>query len=542
MPRYRTALYRTCCAPLFVLLVACIFVHLTGGRAQAASAFGARPAWAIAWKACPPGSVAALAGFNCSSIDVPLDYRYPNGPSIKLAVVNHPAADRAHRIGTLFVNPGGPGGTGTVDIPGWIGYFPPALVQRFDIASWDPRGIGSSTAVQCFPNANAEARFLGDNADFPPTEADQASYIETWLGFGRHCFAFSGSLLEHTSTADTARDLETLRRRIGEGKINYLGLSYGTYLGATYVNLFPDNLRAVVLDGNVAPSAWTATGPGGNSQSLSARIGTDVLTARVFNDFLNLCGQTDVAHCAFSSGSPAATRARWEALAARLRQGPIFLSGTKKIAYATLIDQIQSAALIVVQPHVNPLSPEQGSTGWPGIAAAFESLWQARNNPPVPLPTPPPSSKTTPPYGGAESFYTVACGDAPVPPTAAFPRLSAKAEQRAGPFGLAAVWLDEPCSSWPIHTQNGYAGPFNHWTSTPILVIGNYGDPSTPYADAVAMSRELARARLLSVDGYGHTVFLNPSSCANAAMTAYYISGTLPAPGTVCREDRRPFQ
>jgi pimeloyl-ACP methyl ester carboxylesterase len=502
----------------------------------------------IVWHACPPGSIAAAAGgFTCATVSVPLDYGAPHGPTIALALVKHAATDPRRRIGTLFTNPGGPGGQGLTQIPGWIDFFPTALKARFDIVSWDPRGVGSSTAVQCFPSAEAEAAFLGDNADFPVTAAQQPAYIATWTRFGARCAARNGALLAHVSTADTARDLDRLRALAGEPKLRYIGLSYGTILGATYANLFPDRVRALVLDGNIAPSNWRATPPADAAQSISMRIGTVALTPRTFDDFLTLCGAAGTSRCAFSAGTPAATRAKFGALVTRLRRGPIVL-GPKTVTYTELLSEI-SEALLLAFPHPNDRVPSQAVAGWSGMAAALEAVWRARDaaaatpsaapNASAPAASAPAASA---PYAGPEQALAITCADVPVPPSSAFPALARAVEARGGPIGLAVLWPDAACATWPIHTASGiYRGPWKRRTAAPILVIGNTTDPSTPYANAVGMAKELADARLLTVHGYGHTALLNPSACANAAIVAYVIDGTLPRDGTVCPQNAAPF-
>jgi pimeloyl-ACP methyl ester carboxylesterase len=195
------------------------------------------------------------------------------------------------------MNPGGPGGTGTVQIPDWYLQLPRRVRQRFDVVSWDPRGIGQSTAVQCFPSMAAEAAFLGAAAHFPVTAAEKQAYIARWREFGRRCAARARPLLRHVSTADTARDLDRLRRALGVRRLTYWGLSYGTILGATYANLFPSRVRALVLDGNVPPSAWTANGKRRPSRSISLRIGSDAGAGRNLNALLSLCGRTSVSAC-----------------------------------------------------------------------------------------------------------------------------------------------------------------------------------------------------------------------------------------------------
>ncbi|WP_431269139.1 alpha/beta fold hydrolase [Dankookia sp. P2] len=188
----------------------------------------------------------------------------PTSAASPLSVVRHPAEDPSRRIGTLFFNPGGPGGAGTRDLPAWLPLFPAPLRAAFDLVSWDPRGIGDSDGIQCFPNAEAEAAFFdGIPTDsFPVGSAEQAAWITRFEAYGRLCEARNGARLAHVSTADTARDLDLLRQAVGEAKLNYLGVSYGTYLGAVYANIFPRGVRAMVLDGNVDPVAWNARGPG----------------------------------------------------------------------------------------------------------------------------------------------------------------------------------------------------------------------------------------------------------------------------------------
>ena len=261
-------------------------------------------------------------GFSCAMVAAPLDYRNPAGPKIRLAVVRH-AATGPGRRGVIFANPGGPGGQGTVQIPAWIGYWPKQLLRDYDIVSWDPRGVGESTAVQCFPDQAAEEAFLGKYLNFPPTRRQQGAYIRRWGLFGSACAARNDPLLRHVSTADTARDLDLLRSALGQPKLNYLGLSYGTFLGATYANLFPRRVGRMVLDGNVAPRAWTNSGRSHPRLSISLRIGSDKSATRTLDAFLRICGQRSTRDCAFSAGSPTATRAKWGALLARLRRSPI---------------------------------------------------------------------------------------------------------------------------------------------------------------------------------------------------------------------------
>ena len=231
-----------------------------------------------------------VGGFLCAAVVAPLNYRDPSGPKIRLALVEHPATGPAPR-GVIFFNPGGPGGAGTMQLPAFIGFWPKKLLRDYDIVSWDPRGSGASTAVQCFPSQAAESAFLGKYSFFPVGRGQQGAYIHRWREFGRICAARNGALLRHVSTADSARDLDLLRQALGQAKLNYLGISYGTFLGATYANLFPRRVGRLVLDGNVPPQAWTNGGRPHPRLSTYLRMSSDKAAARAFAAFLRICGQ-----------------------------------------------------------------------------------------------------------------------------------------------------------------------------------------------------------------------------------------------------------
>jgi pimeloyl-ACP methyl ester carboxylesterase len=512
-------------------LVSVLVPALGAGPAGAAGTSGAVPV--IAWHRCPAGSAGAMVGgFSCATVAAPLDYRDPSGPKIRLAVVEHPATGPARR-GVIFFNPGGPGGAGTVQLPAFIGFFPKKLLRDYDIVSWDPRGAGASTAVQCFPSQAAESAFLGKYALFPVGRGQQRGYIRRWRQFGRICAARNGALLRHVSTADSARDLNLLRQDLGQPKLNYLGISYGTFLGATYANLFPRRVGRMVLDGNVPPEAWTNGGRPNPRLSTYLRMRSDKAAARALAAFLRICGQRSTQACAFSAGSPAATRAKWDALLASLRQAPINLGGIA-FSYAFAVTTV-SFGLSFVQPFSTPV-PGNSAFGWSGIAQDLQLLWTARSGTPRAA-----AAAAAQRYGGAEQTYAVQCDEAPSPPASAYPGLQRLLLRRSGVTALPYLWsLDEPCATWPVRGQDTYSGPWNAPTS-PILVIGNTTDPFLPLRDAIAMTRQLANARLLVVHGYGHTALLNPSTCASNYMTAYFNTGALPPKGTVCRQNLPPF-
>ncbi|MFJ3876876.1 alpha/beta hydrolase [Streptomyces sp. NPDC090077] len=502
-----------------VLVAAGVCSALLGGPGPAVARDAPSPP-ALDWTPCVPGSP-----YDCATARVPLDHSAPAGRTVDLAVVRRKAADGAHRIGTLFVNPGGPGGPGTVQVPQNYDSFPKEVRDRFDIVSWDPRGIGNSTAVNCFGSSGgAEAWGRSKPAGFPVGEKERTAWTDAYEDLGRLCEERDADLLRHVSTADTARDLDLLRQAVGEPQLNYFGVSYGTILGATYANLFPGKVRAMVLDSNIAPSAWTDDGRPDARTPTFLRMGSDRSAAATLDRFLALCGAAATDRCAFSGGSPEATRAKFDRLMQRLREHPV---GTWTYA-RTVADTV--TGLYIVDP------------GWTDLARRLQDLWQGRAPRPAAFPPPPPVAEPDP-YLGDEQAMAVWCGDSPNPrDPAAYPRLEEDSAKRSGDAGRFWTWAGEPCATWPARAADGYAGPWDRPTAHPVLVVGTRYDPSTSYEGSEAMARELGDARLLTHDGYGHTaLFNNASSCVKEYESRYFTDGALPPPGTVCRPDAQPF-
>jgi pimeloyl-ACP methyl ester carboxylesterase len=333
-----------------------VSLSLPAVPAAAVSAGAARRAGprvpVLHWRTCN-------SGFQCATAQVPLDYRQPRGKLISVAVIRHRASDPARRAGTLFVNGGGP----AAQIQGFVAEFPaiPAVLRdRFDILTFDPRGFGFSTAVRCFGSAAAENRLLAPVLPYPlfPVGARQTAVFErTYTRFDARCARRAGRLLVHDSTADVARDMDLLRRAAGAPTLNYIGLSYGTGLGAVYANLFPASVGHMVLDGNLDPVAWT---DGGKLPSF-VRLGNAAAAAAEMRSFLNLCGRQPTSRCAFSAGTPAATRAKFATLLRRLRAHPVTVGG-QTITYPALFGQVV---------------PPGDVTNWQPAAVQLQQLWTA---------------------------------------------------------------------------------------------------------------------------------------------------------------------
>jgi pimeloyl-ACP methyl ester carboxylesterase len=503
---------------------------LAGAPPASAAALPAAVSDSIAWKPCLEP---AQEGFDCATVQVPLDHSRPRDAQIRLALIRHRATNPGSRVDTLFYEPGGPGVPGTAFLPA-VAFdgFPAAVRARFDIVSWDPRGVGASTAVQCFASKDAEERFFAGsptrNVDGFPVGPDQmTTWIDRYRQLGAHCESRNGRLLRHVSTVDTVRDLDLLRRLVGSSKLNFLGTSYGTFVGAVYANLFPGRVRTMVLDGVIDPIAWShpqRAQNGGRFLPGGLRFRSDEETAKTLAAFLDLCGRQDAARCAFSAGSPQATREKFTELLARL---PVDATAGRT-SYAQAVSATVRDLYVL--------------SSWEGRAVDLQRLWEEGPSAPGRQAAAAGERAGSETYSGEEQEMAIACGEVPSPGASDFPEIDAFAQQRSGVVGPYWTWDYEPCSTWPVRSADRYAGPWNHRTANPVLVIGNTFDPATPLRGAQVMARELARARLLTMDGYGHTALLNPSSCVNRHVARYFINATLPPRGTRCQQDDRPFE
>ena len=486
----------------------------------ASSAPAAPPVPLLDWHAC-------AGRFQCARAQVPLDYDQPQGPTISLALVRLPAGDPARRIGSLFVNPGGPGGSGVAFVKGGAEILYPANVRaRFDIVGFDPRGVAGSTPIRCFPSAEDEARFFADVPPFPVGAAEKAAFISTWARFGGLCVKNNASIMRHMATADVARDLDLLRQAVGDAGLTYDGVSYGSYLGDTYANLFPDKVRALVIDGVLDPVAW-ATGRGdGSLLPFSTRLKSHRGAEATLDQFLQLCRQAGPA-CAFSSGSP---RAKLDALLLRLLAHPLVLPGPTTVTYAQVINILLGA---LYQP-----------AAWPSLASTLRSLDEQANPAAAALLVRALAARLAgaAPYdNGLEAFASVSCTDTDNPRDAfAWPRAAHQTLPAAPHFAAIWTYASQPCATWPVTDDDRFAGPFTARTSTPVLVVGNLYDPATPYSGAQAVAAQLPRARLLTLAGWGHTS-LGLSTCVDGFVARYLIDQLLPPAGAVCAPDARPF-
>ena len=466
------------------------------------------------WAACGDG-------LECTTARVPLDYDRPSGPTITLALIRLPASDPGRRIGSIFLNPGGPGKSGVDAVrQGGRSLFSAEVRARFDLVGLDPRGIGASTPLRCF-NTLDQALGVLPPFPFPVTAAEERLWVDADRTFARACAGRGGPILDHMATADVARDLDLLRQAVGDRQLTYVGLSYGAYLGATYANLFPAKVRALVLDGVPDPVAW-ATGRGDQAatQPLFNRVGSAEGASATLGEFFRLCDQGGPA-CAFSQGDP---RRRYQALARRLVANPV-QTPDGPVGYADLV----YATLLALQD----------PAAWPELAQRLQQLDSLTRQPTAAATR---LGTSQPDYSNVlEGLAGVACSDSDNPDQVGAWQRAADAADRTAPyFGRYWTWFSSICQPWPGHDPDRYTGPWTAQTVNPVLVVGNRFDPATPYQGAVSLARILPRSRLLTLNGWGHTSE-GKSSCIDAHTARYLLTTQVPQPGTVCQPDLVPF-
>lgn len=510
-----------------VLLPSALLVASPLGVPSAA----APPSTTLHWSTCYRDVGAELgASYECATLQVPLDYGVPAGGAVQLALVRLPARDPAHRIGSLFLNPGGPGGSG-VDFALFFGPFAdqvlgPEIRDRFDIVGFDPRGVGRSTALRCFGNLRQSTQVFAPFA-FPVTSEEEAMVAAGDQLLADQCQKRGSKLAEHMSTANVARDVDRLRAAVGDDQLTYLGLSYGSFLGTTYAAMFPQRVRAVVVDGVLDPVAWSNVE---GAVPFSTRLRSDQGAQDTLNRFFQLCDAAG-GDCAFAPDS----QTRFAALADRLRAGPVIVTDTETgeqfpFTYADLIGTSLGA---LYDPFSMPFLADvlaeleadasAASTGHALLRlAGVNGLVNKRGFPHYP--------------NFVEAFPAVACEDGNNPDDhAVWSQQGAAADAQFGYFGRLWTWASSPCASWRIEDRDRYVGPYDRHTARPVLVIGNLYDPATRYQGAQTVAGLLPDSALLTVDVPGHTS-LGLSPCAGTFTAAYLLDPATAASidGQVC--------
>ena len=472
--------------------------------------------------------------FECAVAQVPLDYDRPRGETISLALTRLPATDPKRRIGSLFLNPGGPGGSGVDFVLGAGPFlFTEEVRARFDLVGFDPRGIIRSTPLRCFDSMEQWPPF--PPFAFPLTRDQEQQWIATDRALDRACRERGGAIRDHMSTANVARDMDVLRDLVGDARLNYYGVSYGSYLGVTYANLFPGRFRALVVDGVLDPIAWS-TGRNAAEALLvpfSTRLRSDAGAQATLNEFFRLC-DAGGSRCAFSGGAAA----RFAALARQVAREPV------EVTYEDgTTETIDYTVLIAITLGFMYYSPD-----WPDFAEFLAFVESAGATSRIAGTLPRPQVERRPHFGIEEQYMNflegfpgVACSDSVNPRSyLAWSVNGALADAQFGYFGRIWTWASSICAEWPGHDADRYLGPWNHVTANPVLVVGNRWDPATRYEGALTVRNLLPRSALLTVEGWGHTsLFL--SACADQTIARYLVALATPAPGAICKQDVVPF-
>ena len=496
-----------------VCLVLLVEAGTAGPLARAAGAPAPTLPARIVWRNCG-------VRLQCARVPVPLDRSRPNGKQIELAVIQHLASRPNARIGSMFINPGGPGESGVELVRNAGAELDAWGAGRFNVVSWDPRGTNASDPVHCFTSQANEARFW--RVQIPTTAAKSRAYERKTIELARRCGRVSGKLLAHISTADSARDLDYLRRLVGDRWLTYVGISYGSFLGQTYANMFPGRVRAMMLDAIVDQKAWVRSAEARNTATVAS-------TDEVFKQFLALCQRASRARCALA-GHPETAAQRVARLFRQARRAPIPAPHAHPSGDLSYSDLLLTTLNPLRSPELWPRYAQQLDAAADGDASALEDAARTMRTPAA--------------FSKATTSAAIQCLDGPArDPVSAWPKVIRHLTQRselAGPFQGWTQWA--PCASdWPARSADRYTGPWNHKTKTPILLINNRYDPSTSYRNARRAERLLGNAVLLTNAGYGHPTYADPSQCIEHWRVRYLTDLITPPPGTVCQPDRRPF-
>jgi len=469
---------------------------LLAGASGAEARAGGRQA--LEWRPCDPG-------FECATARVPRDYARPHGPHLELALIRRPATDREHRIGSLFFNPGGPGGSGV----GFVRFAPPPALAAFgrlyDIVGFDPRGVGASTP------AVRDCGFRSGLDRFPRTETlDKPALLRAARDQIRRCEAANGRLLPHLNTANVARDLDRLRAAVGDQRLNYVGISYGTLIGATYTTLFPGRTGALVLDSPADADVWL-------NRPFEALREQNVSFERSLDRFLHWCSRRP-AVCALDPEDPQDT---FDALVAELNDAPLPApsdSGGPPVSGDEVLLAAEESmySKFFWAPFARALAQAQGGDG-SGIRALSAV--------------------------GEEGEATGA-GFAIRASEVRYPRDVGRylAEMRHNDrisehFFFPGGYSGIARAMWPYAPRGAYHGPFRHPAGAPTpLVIGGTHDPATPYAWAKRFVSDLGNARLLTYRADGHAALTDLNPCVSVAFLSYIETGALPPEGATCTQ------
>jgi pimeloyl-ACP methyl ester carboxylesterase len=466
--------------------------------------YGQKPAW----RGC------GVPGFECATIKAPLDYSKPPAGDVRLAVARKKATGPGKRLGSLLVNPGGPGGSAIGYVQAYAGIGYPAEVRaRYDMVAVDPRGVARSEPVRCLNGPEMDTYTQTDNT--PDDAKETEGLVRAYRTFSEGCGADSPRLLRHVSTVEAARDMDIVRAALGDKKLNYVGASYGTFLGATYAGLFPERAGRLVLDGAMDPSL--------PARRLNLEQTAGFETA--FRSFARDCVRHKDCPLGGAGTSPEQVGENLKAFFEKLDARPAATGApdgrrlTESLATTGVIAAMydEGAWQQLREALTSAMRKNDGS----GLLVLSDGYYERDAD------------------GGYSNlmFANAAVNCLDLPPAFDTPdevRRALPTFEKASPvFGEGLAWASLNCAYWPVHAT-GEPHRIEAKGAAPIVVVGTTRDPATPYRWAKALAGQLSSARLLTYEGDGHTAYGRGSSCIDRTINAYLLRGTPPTDGKRC--------
>jgi pimeloyl-ACP methyl ester carboxylesterase len=456
---------------------------------------------------------------QCGDVSVPLDWQHIDSRSVHIALIRHRAT--GSRIGALVVDPGGPGESGVELVDAGVENAVDATVAKhYDVIGLDPRGVGYSTPIKCLSNKQQDAYLYAPTVGAVGSAAWIADQRRRARTFADACDKNTGPLIAHVDTVNAAHDMDVVRAALGEKKLNYLGYSYGTYLGTVYAGLYPDNVGRFVFDGPDNP--WESSGSSGIDDSQAVGFDDE------FKTFLKAClaGSTEAtghAACAFS-GSLDSTVKSVEALLASADTHPIAGPGGRVLDGATLAMGISDALYDTSEwPELNK-ALAQVNAGKATEAFALADEYNERD------------SDGTYYDNSAAAFNAISCLEGGSSVDLGYDARELKKLERDAPLlGKYDGYGDLLCSAWK-YGPSVFPKPIHAASSGPILMVATTGDPATPYGDAKQLAKQLVTSHLVTYHGDGHTAYDLGHACVDKAVDAYLISGVVPKTDPQCRD------
>ena len=477
-------------ALLIIVIASASFVQITKNKSWTLAKYYSQK---LNWNEC-------YNNFECATLEVPVDYEKIDNQNFKLKVLRHKASDNKNRIGALVVNPGGPGGSATDYAFNALSIVSPDIYQRYDIVGFDPRGVNGSEPIRCLSNSE-EDKFLDVSATSGKPE-EITNLVEVSKGFAEKCAKAAGGRLGHYSTLETAKDLEVLRQVLREAKLNYLGKSYGTYLGTLYASLYPDKVGKFVLDGAVAPNISL------RDQEEAQALGFDSALSKYLIKNNKFTRGDILKFIAGSAGKPLETN-----------------SG-RKLSQSLIVTAIAQSLY-------------NSKTGWPELTIALDSAFSKSN--PTNL------FELADEYNNRDSagnFYSnqndisimTTCLDWNENRSLAEITNDQSEFKRISPvFGPYLNFAGLPCKYWKAKPQFPKIS-LEKINTSPLLIIGVTGDPATPYKWAQSLTKSFLNAKLLTLKGEGHTGHNRGNKCIDSAVDNYFLTGKIPQTPLICAQ------